>query len=75
MFVRTLSPPPVGTEVNVVLPLPRGDTLRLHGRVTRTSSGGQIGMAVRFTGENNGRRQLRRMLRGMHLRGEVSFPN
>ncbi|HJZ84486.1 MAG TPA: PilZ domain-containing protein [Polyangia bacterium] len=75
VFVRTLSPPPVGTDVSVVLTGPRGETLKLPGRVARTASGGSTGMAVRFAGETQERRHLRRLLRDMDLRGELSFPN
>src|SRR5262245_56743010 len=75
MFVRTLSPPPVGSDISVVVPLPRGTPLCLPGRVARTSNGDQVGMAVLFRGETADRRQLRRLLRRMHLRGVASFPN
>jgi Tfp pilus assembly protein PilZ len=75
VFVRTLSPPPVGTPVSVVIATPAGETLRLRGRVTRTRVNGSAGMAVRFAGESVERRRLRRLLRDMDLRGEVAFPN
>jgi Tfp pilus assembly protein PilZ len=75
VFVRTLSPPPVGTPVSVVLATPGGETLRLRGRVTRTRTNGSTGMAVRFASESAERRRLRRLLRDMDLRGEVAFPN
>ena len=75
VFVRTLSPPPIGTSVSVVIATPGGETLRLHGRVTRTRKNGSEGMAVRFAGESVERRRLRRLLREMDLRGEVAFPN
>jgi Tfp pilus assembly protein PilZ len=75
IFVRTLTPPPVGTPVSVVIAVPGGETLRLRGRVTRTATHGAVGMAVRFLGESSERRQLRRLLRRMDLRGELIFPN
>jgi Tfp pilus assembly protein PilZ len=75
IFVRTLSPPPVGTPVSVVIATPTGETLRLRGRVTRTRKSGSQGMAVRFASESVERRRLRRLLRNMDLRGEVVFPN
>jgi Tfp pilus assembly protein PilZ len=75
VFVRTLSPPPVGTPVSIVIATPAGETLRLRGRVTRTRMNRSAGMAVRFAGESVERRRLRRLLRDMDLRGEVAFPN
>lgn len=75
VFVRTLSPPPVGTPVSVVISTPAGEMLRLRGRVMRTRSNGSAGMAIRFAGESAERRRLRRLLRDMDLRGEVAFPN
>ena len=75
VFVRTLSPPPVGTPVSIVISTPAGEMLRLRGRVMRTRVNGSAGMAVRFAGESAERRRLRRLLRDMDLRGEVAFPN
>jgi Tfp pilus assembly protein PilZ len=75
VFVRTLSPPPVGSPVSVAIATPGGELLRLRGRVMRTRKNGSQGMAVRFADETAARRRLRRLLRDMDLRGEVAFPN
>ena len=52
LFVRTATPPPIGTELTLQLVLPDGRDLALPGRVahrTTADSGGDPGMGVQIT--------------------------
>lgn len=67
-FVRTLTPPPVGTTVRVAL-----GELTLRGHVARVRQDERTsGMGVRFVGTTTGdARRLREMLRRVSERGRV----
>jgi len=75
-FVRTLSPPPIGTPVALVLAPSSGKVLTISGKVswTRQESGGE-GMGVRFeeaSGETA--RALREALRKMDENAVMGSP-
>lgn len=75
-FVRTLSPPPIGTPVALVLAPSSGKVLTLSGKVswTRQDTGGE-GMGVRFEPANSETaKALREALRKMDESAVVGSP-
>jgi uncharacterized protein (TIGR02266 family) len=75
-FVRTLSPPPIGTPVALVLAPSSGKVLTISGKVswTRQESGGE-GMGVRFEqATSDTAKTLREALRKMDENAVVASP-
>jgi Tfp pilus assembly protein PilZ len=74
-FVRTEAPPAVGSELEVLLTGPDGETLRIPARVGWTRAGALApdGMGVVFDSRSEATRRLRGALRKMDERGALDL--